>query len=233
MIPKRPGAAPRVGISINVLSAETGPGTVSLIQPTLQTGFQCVAGAAATTTEDRFERARVMLRVTQNRPRADPEVRAMSKAVREPYIVRSVVHASQILGVFESPGEVLRLRDVVQRTGFGKGLCFRLLHTLHHCGLLEKVDASRYRLISEMRRRKRHRLGYAGQGQDTSFAREVHASLQRAAEPEDVELIAVNNRYQPKVALRNAEHLVREGVDLVLEFQTDESVAPAIASKYL
>ncbi len=157
----------------------------------------------------------------------------MPRSTPEPYIVRSVVHASQILGAFQSSAEVLRLRDVVQRTGFGKGMCFRLLHTLHHCGLLEKVDASRYRLISEIRRRKRYRLGYAAQGQDTSFAREVHASLLRAAEPEDVELIVVNNRYQPKVALRNAEHLVREHVDLVIEFQTDESVAPAIAAKYL
>lgn len=152
---------------------------------------------------------------------------------QEPYIVRSVVHASQILGVFQSQGEVLRLRDVVERTGFGKGMCFRLLHTLHHCGLLEKVDASRYRLISEMRRRKRFRIGYAAQGQDSSFPREVHASLQRAAEPEDVELIVVNNRYQPKVALKNAEHLIRERVDLVIEFQSDEAAAPAIASKYL
>jgi ribose transport system substrate-binding protein len=158
----------------------------------------------------------------------------MSKAVREPYIVRSVVHASQILGVFTSPGEVLRLRDVVQRTGFGKGLCFRLLHTLHHCGMLEKVDESRYRIVSELRRRRRrYRIGYAGQGQDSSFPREVQASLQRAAEREDVELIVIDNRYQPKVALRNAEQLIREHVDLVIEFQTDEAIAPAIASKYL
>jgi ribose transport system substrate-binding protein len=35
------------------------------------------------------------------------------------------------------------------------------------------------------------------------------------------------------VALRNAEHLVRERVDLVIEFQTDEAMAPAIASRYL
>jgi ribose transport system substrate-binding protein len=144
-----------------------------------------------------------------------------------------VVHAAQILGSFESSGEVLRLRDVVARTGFGKGLCFRLLHTLHHCGLLEKVDATRYRLVSELKRRKRHRIGYAAQGQDTSFPREVHASLQRAAAAHDVELIVVNNRYQPRVALKNAEQLVREGVDLVIEFQTDEAIAPAIASKYL
>ena len=157
----------------------------------------------------------------------------MSKAAREPYIVRSVVHAAQILGVFASPGEVLRLRDVVQRTGFGKGLCFRLLHTLHHCGLLEKVDESRYRVVSELRRRRRYRIGYGAQGQDSSFAREVHTSLLRAAEREDVELIVVSNRYQPKVALRNAEQLIREHVDLVIEFQTDEAIAHAIASKYL
>ena len=157
----------------------------------------------------------------------------MPKPAREPYIVQSVVHAAEILGAFQSTGEALRLRDVVARTSFGKGMCFRLLHTLHHCGLLEKVDASRFRLVSEVRRRKRHRIGYAAQGQDISFSREVHASLQRAAEAEDVELIIVNNRYQPKVALRNAEQLVRERVDLVIEFQTDEAIAPAIASKYL
>jgi ribose transport system substrate-binding protein len=149
------------------------------------------------------------------------------------YIVQSVVHASQILRAFASRGEVLRLRDVVERTGYGKGLCFRLLHTLHHCGLVEKIDESRYRLTAELRRRRKYRLGYAAQGQDTSFPRDVHASLVRAAEREDLELIVVNNRYQPKVALRNAEQLIREKVDLVIEFQTDEAIAPAIASLYV
>jgi ribose transport system substrate-binding protein len=48
-----------------------------------------------------------------------------------------------------------------------------------------------------------------------------------------VELIVVDNRYQPKVALRNAAYLIREQVDLVIEFQTDEVIAPAIAAKYL
>jgi ribose transport system substrate-binding protein len=149
------------------------------------------------------------------------------------YLVQSVVHASQILRAFRSRGEALRLRDVVERTAFGKGLCFRLLHTLHHCGLLEKIDESRYRLTADVQRRKRYRIGYAAQGQDTSFPRDVHESLVRAAEREDLELIVVNNRYQPKVALRNAEQLIREHVDLVIEFQTDEAIAPPIASQYL
>jgi ribose transport system substrate-binding protein len=150
-----------------------------------------------------------------------------------PYLVRSVIHASQVMRAFLTSGEALRLRDVVQRTGLGKGLCFRLLHTLHHVGMVEKVDATRYRLTSELGRRRSYRIGYAGQGQDSSFPREVLASLQRAADRENVELIVLDNRYQPKVALRNAEHLVREGVDLVIEFQTDEAVAPAIAARYL
>jgi ribose transport system substrate-binding protein len=156
-----------------------------------------------------------------------------AKRTREPYLVRSVVHASEILGAFQSSSEALRLRDIVQRTGYGKGMCFRLLHTLHHCGLLDKVDANRYRLTSEFRRRKRYRIGYAAQEEDSSFGREVLGGLKRAAEREEVELIVVSNRYQPKVALRNAEHLIRERVDLVIEFQTNEAVAPAIASKYL
>lgn len=164
------------------------------------------------------------------RPAAPPA--APPRAGRDRYLVKSLLHASEILWSFQHSGETLRLRDVMDRTGFGKGMCFRLLYTLHHCGFLEKVEGHRYRLTSEVRRRKRYRIGYAAQGQDSSFTREVHAGLLRAAERERVDLIVVDNRYQPKVALRNAELLIREGVHLVIEFQTDEAVAPAIASKY-
>lgn len=155
------------------------------------------------------------------------------RTTRDVYLIKSVVHASDVLGAFQHMGDALRLRDVMDRTGFGKGMCFRLLHTLHHCGFLEKADATRYRLTSEIRRRRRYRIGYAAQGQDTSFPREVQAGLVEAAEREGVDLAIVDNRYQPKTALRNAEHLVREGVHLVIEFQTDEAVAPAIAATYL
>jgi DNA-binding IclR family transcriptional regulator len=40
----------------------------------------------------------------------------------------------------------LRLRDVVARTGFNKGMCFRLLYTLRQCGFLDKVGENYYRL---------------------------------------------------------------------------------------
>src|SRR5258707_9483923 len=118
----------------------------------------------------------------------------MPKPERQPYIVHSVVHASRILDAFQAAGEALRLRDVVERTGLGKGMCFRLLHTLHHCGLLEKVDASRYRLVSPIQRRKRYRLRYRAQGQDNSFAAQVPGSPEPASEQERGGLVVDCNR---------------------------------------
>lgn len=152
-------------------------------------------------------------------------------ANRDGYLIKSLVHAADILRAFERPGEALSLREVMDRTGHGKGMCFRLLYTLRHLGFVEKVDL-RYQLAIEVPHRKRFRIGYAAQGQDSSFAAEVHQGLMAAAERAQVELVVVDNRYNAKTAVKNAEQLVRERVDLVVEFQTDEAVAPAIASLY-
>ena len=93
--------------------------------------------------------------------------RTPAAAVHDFYLVKSLVHASEILWSFQHPGETLRLRDVMTRTGFGKGMCFRLLYTLRHCGFIEKVENNRYRLTAEIRRRKKlpDRLRGAGPGQ--------------------------------------------------------------------
>ena len=149
------------------------------------------------------------------------------------YLVKSLLHATQVLNVFHSQGEVLGLKDVVERTGFNKAMSFRLLYTLRHCGFIEKIGENQYRLVSETHPTRRYRIGYASQGQNSSFPREVLSSLLRAAKSSNVELVVVDNRYDPKVAIRNADHLIREEVDLVVEFQTDEAVAPAIATKLM
>ena len=152
---------------------------------------------------------------------------------RQAYLIQAVVHASEVLRSFESRGQTLRLRDVVARTGFSKGLCFRLLYTLRHCGLLEKIDGSRYRLTGELHRKKRYRIGYAALDHHSSFQRTVQDGLTWAAKSQDIELIVLDNRRNPKIALRNAEYLVREKVDLVIEFQIDEAIAASISSRYL
>src|SRR5262252_9188302 len=96
------------------------------------------------------------------------------------YVVQSVVNAMGVLSAFRSQGESLRLKEIVERTGFNRCMCFRLLYTLHHCGFLEKVDASRYRLSAERPCDRRFRLGFSCRGQDSGFAQEVLASLFRA-----------------------------------------------------
>jgi ribose transport system substrate-binding protein len=151
---------------------------------------------------------------------------------RDPYLVKAVVHASKLLSAFRTTGEALPLREVSARSGLPKSMAFRLLYTLERCGLIEKVGENLYRSCLRSFKQKLYRLGYAAQGTDYQFSKEVSTSLQRAAADEGIELISVDNRYNPKIAQRNADVLVREKVDLVIEFQTDEQVAPIVAAKY-
>jgi ribose transport system substrate-binding protein len=151
---------------------------------------------------------------------------------RDPYLVKAVVHSSKLLAAFQSSGETLSLKDVASRSGLPKTMVFRLLYTLEKCGLIDKVGANLYSSSLRPLKHRLYRLGYAAQGTDYEFSKEVSASLQRAAAAEGIELICFDNRYSAKVAQRNADLLVHEKVDLIIEFQTDEDVAPIVAAKY-
>src|SRR5436190_7067485 len=163
-------------------------------------------------------------------PLTQPLVRA--DRGRDPYLVKSVIHSSKILSTFRSAGEALSLKEIVQRCGLPKTMCFRLLYTLEKCGMVEKVSTNLYQSIVRPTKQRLCRLGYAAQGTNYQFSREVSSSLERAARQEGIELIALDNRYSAKIAQRNADLLVREKVDLAIEFQTDETVAPIVAAKY-
>ncbi len=151
---------------------------------------------------------------------------------RDPYLVKSVVHSSKILAAFRASGEALPLKEIVERSRLPKTMCFRLLYTLEKCGMVEKVGANLYQSTLRPMKQRLCRLGYAAQGSDYQFSREVSASIERAAKQEGIELIAFDNRYSAKIAQRNADLMVREKVDLAIEFQTDEMVAPIVAAKY-
>src|SRR6187402_2907093 len=157
---------------------------------------------------------------------------AKNTAARDPYLVKSVIHASRLLSAFRSSGEALPLREIALRSGLPKSMTFRLLYTLERCGMLEKVGENLYRSHLRPFKQRPFRLGYAAQGTDYQFSKEVSTGLQRAAAAQGIELICVDNRYSAKIAQRNADVLVREKVDLVIEFQTDEQVAPIVAAKY-
>lgn len=151
---------------------------------------------------------------------------------RDRYLVKSIVHSSQLLTAFRSSGEALPLKEIAARSGLPKTMTFRLLYTLAKCGMVDKVGENLYQSRVRPWKQRLYRLGYAAQGQDSQFSKEVSVSLQRAAAAEGIELISVDNRYNAKTAQRNADLLVHEKVDLAIEFQTDEHVAAVVAAKY-
>jgi len=151
---------------------------------------------------------------------------------RDRYLVKSIVHSSQLLTAFRTSGEALPLKEIAARSGLPKTMAFRLLYTLEKCGMVDKVGENLYQSCVRPWKQKLHRIGYAAQGQDSQFSKEVSTGLKRAAAAEGMELISLDNRYSAKIAQRNAELLVREKVDLAIEFQTDEHVAAIVAAKY-
>src|SRR5580692_2121628 len=145
---------------------------------------------------------------------------------------QTVWRACEVLKVFRSLGEELSLTEVIERTHLPKTTVFRLLRTLIHGGLLERASSGVYRNRFGPVTARPLRIGFAAQG-DSEFCRAVMQSVETAAAREHVHLITVNNRYSAREALRNADLLIKERVDLVLEYQTYERVAPVIASKFL
>ena len=101
--------------------------------------------------------------------------------VRDAYLVKSVVHSSQLLSAFRSSGEALPLREISARSGLPKSMTFRLLYTLERCGMIEKVGENLYRSFLRPFKQRPYRLGYAAQGTDYQFSKEISTGLQRAA----------------------------------------------------
>src|SRR5213593_2333834 len=148
-------------------------------------------------------------------------------------VVESVVRACRLWQTFYHPDEVLSLGQLVERSGLSKTTCFRLLQSLVRGGMIERVGKGAYRSRVQPLANPTFKLGFAAQTTDSEFSRDVNDSVHRVAAKEHIHLIAVNNRYSAKMALHNADLLIKEGVNLVLEFQTYEHVAPIISSKFL
>jgi ribose transport system substrate-binding protein len=151
----------------------------------------------------------------------------------QPKETESVAKACQILAALEGEEKPLRLRDVVERTGIHRATAFRILATLQHHGLVNKTSLRTYRCAIRKLPPRDIRIGYAAQSDEFAFSRAVTEGLMSSAEKAGIELLVLNNAYSPVVALQNAETLIKEDVHLVMEFQTDSSIAPLISAKLL
>lgn len=75
-------------------------------------------------------------------------------------------------------------------------------------------------------------IGYAGLSSQFSFVAAVNKGLQQEAKKAGAKIIILDNKYDPQVALTNADTLINRKVDVVIEFQTDQSIAPALCQKF-
>jgi ribose transport system substrate-binding protein len=90
-----------------------------------------------------------------------------------------------------------------------------------------------YRVILFLKGHTHFRIGYAGKNEQSAFARQISESLRRACDENGIDLIQLDNRSSAAAALRNAERLIRERVDVAIEFQMFERIAWEIGSKFL
>ena len=151
----------------------------------------------------------------------------MAKAkIKRLYLIPILSKALDVIELFEQESASLTLEDVYQKTNISKTSVYRILKTLVHRGYLAQTPSGQYRLVS---RPRRLRFGFAVQSAEMPYSEAVAQSVSAAAAASGVELLLLDNRYDPAVAVRNAEEFVAKRVDLVLEFQVEEAAAPRVA----
>ncbi|MFL6353871.1 MAG: substrate-binding domain-containing protein [Bryobacteraceae bacterium] len=130
-----------------------------------------------------------------------------------------------LLDCFGPGDESLTLEEIVQRTGIPHTTAYRILHTLRTRDYVRQSG----RLYRLNRVRKRLKLGFANLSQHISLAVEIERSLKRATAAAGMELLVWDNDRNAETAIRNAEAMTQNKVDIGIEFQLFEQVAPVIA----
>lgn len=146
--------------------------------------------------------------------------------IKRLYLIPILSKALDVIELLEQHHAPLTLEDVYQRTHISKTSVYRILKTLVHRGYIAQSQSGQYRLVS---RPRRLRFGFAVQSADMPFSIAVAQSVTAAAAASGVELLILDNKYDPYIAVQNAQEFVDKRVDLVLEFQVEEEVAPRIA----
>jgi ribose transport system substrate-binding protein len=142
------------------------------------------------------------------------------------YLIPILSKALDVIEQLEQNNVPVTLEDMYQKNQISKTSVYRILKTLVHRGYVAQSQDGQYRLVS---RPRRLRFGFAALSAEMPFSIAVAQSVVEAAAASGVELIMLDNRYDPDIAIQNAEEFVAKRVDLVLEFQVEEAVAPRVA----
>jgi ribose transport system substrate-binding protein len=146
--------------------------------------------------------------------------------IKRLYLIPILSKALDVIERLEENQSPVSLEDVFQKTRISKTSVYRILKTLVHRGYIAQTQNGLYRLVS---RPRRLRFGFAAQSAEMPFSQAVVRSVTAAATASGVELLLLDNRYDPGVAIQNAEEFVAKRVDLALEFQVEEAAASRVA----
>jgi ribose transport system substrate-binding protein len=144
------------------------------------------------------------------------------------YLIPVLSKALDILELLQADNQPMTLEAIHKQTRISKTTVYRVLKTFVHRGYLSQSPDGLYRQVT---RPKKLRFGFGGQSADMPFSVEVTESLKDAAAAVGVALLILDNCYDAATALKNAEEFVRSKVDLVIEFQVEQEVAPMIGDK--
>ena len=151
----------------------------------------------------------------------------MAKAkIKRLYLIPILSKALDVLELLEEKHTPMALEDIHAKTKISKTSVYRILKTLVHRGYVAQAQNGEYKLVS---RPRKLRFGFAVQSAEMPFSIAVSQSMTTAAAASGVELLMLDNRNDPETAVRTAEECVAKRVDLMLEFQVEEAVAPRIA----
>jgi ribose transport system substrate-binding protein len=148
------------------------------------------------------------------------------KTSKKPYLIPVLSKALDILELLQNEQQPMTLDAIHRRTNTSKTTVYRILKTFVHRGYLSQASDGTYRHISGPRK---VRFGFGAQSAELPFSVEVMESLKAAASVSGVDLMILDNRYDAVTAVRNAKEFVASKVDLVIEFQVEQEVAPVIA----
>jgi ribose transport system substrate-binding protein len=152
----------------------------------------------------------------------------LAKNTRRLYLIPVLSKALDILELVQMESEPMTLESIHKRTRVSKTTVYRILKTFVHRGYLSRSPDGTYRHVM---RPKKLRFGFAGQSADMPFSNEVTQSLRDAASAVGVDLVVLDNHYDAATAVKNAEEFIRSRVDLIIEFNVEQEVAPSIGDK--
>ena len=152
----------------------------------------------------------------------------LAKSSKRLYLIPVLSKALDVLELLEAENQPLTLEFIHRKTRISKTTVYRVLKTFVHRGYLAQSPDGTYRQVT---RPKKLRFGFAGQSADMPFSVEVTESLTEAAAAAGVDLLVLDNSYDAATAVRNADEFVKNRVDLVIEFQVEQEVAPVIGDR--